>query len=108
MKRILQADPARWRPTLTRLGLEPDAYDPGVPARFFAGLARRHGVPCVDLTPALRAAVADGRAVYFRHDPHWTAEGHRLAAEALRLPVARLLAGAAEPSPEAVPATPPG
>ena len=49
-------------------------------------------VPVVDLAPALREA--EGPERYLRHDGHWSPEGHRVAADALVEPVARLLEGA--------------
>jgi lysophospholipase L1-like esterase len=43
-----------------------------------------HGVPCVALAPAFRAAAAlDSAPLYYRHDGHWTAAGHELAAAEL-------------------------
>jgi phospholipase/lecithinase/hemolysin len=44
----------------------------------------REGVPVFDLVPAFRNAfAADGTWYHFRNDKHWTAAGHRLAAETL-------------------------
>jgi lysophospholipase L1-like esterase len=39
-----------------------------------------HGVPCLALAPAFRAAAANSVPLHFHHDGHWTAAGHRLAA----------------------------
>ena len=41
------------------------------------------GLRYVDLTPRFRAEAADGALLYLPDDPHWTAAGHRLAAQAL-------------------------
>ncbi|HBP16851.1 MAG TPA: hypothetical protein DEA08_03520, partial [Planctomycetes bacterium] len=48
-----------------------------------AGMAAEAGVPCLDLTPALRRAVEVGERPYFALDPHWSPLGHQLAAEAI-------------------------
>jgi hypothetical protein len=37
----------------------------------------------LDLTRRLRAEAASGAVLYLPDDPHWTAEGHRVAARAL-------------------------
>jgi hypothetical protein len=43
-----------------------------------------HDVPCVALAPMFRdAAARDREPLHYRHDGHWTAAGHRLAAKAL-------------------------
>jgi lysophospholipase L1-like esterase len=39
-----------------------------------------HGVPCLALAPAFRAAAGNSAPLHFHHDGHWTAVGHRLAA----------------------------
>jgi hypothetical protein len=45
---------------------------------------RAQGFAVVDLLPALREAAApSGPPLYFEHDPHWTARGHEVAADAL-------------------------
>jgi len=76
------------------------------------GLTERltaQGVLVVDPFEAL-AAAGDGQ-VYFRHDGHWTAQGHRLAAEALARalpPVAPVAAPVVvPPPPSATPAAAP-
>jgi lysophospholipase L1-like esterase len=45
------------------------------------------GIPVVDLREPLRAHAAE--PIYFRHDGHWTARGHRVAAEAIAAALAR-------------------
>ncbi len=41
------------------------------------------GIPCVSLTPALKAEYDRGRRPYFLHDIHWNSVGHKVAAEVL-------------------------
>jgi hypothetical protein len=52
-------------------------------------LLERNGIPCVDVTLALRAAAEAAPSVplYFPGDGHWTPAGHRVAAEAIRGPL---------------------
>jgi hypothetical protein len=47
----------------------------------------------LDLTPALIAAVKDGKLPYYSDDLHWTPDGHLVAAEEIE----RYLSGAARP-----------
>jgi lysophospholipase L1-like esterase len=66
-----------------------NAIDPSRAQRFaFNEFMRRYAkarrLQVVDLLPAMRAANAEApRSLYFRTDGHWTAEGHRVAAETL-------------------------
>lgn len=41
---------------------------------------RRENIPFVSLTGALRAAISQGKQVYFTYDQHWTPEGHEVVA----------------------------
>jgi hypothetical protein len=71
-------DAARWR----HLGVEDPAariaFDRGVTEHLVAS-----GVPCLNLTPELQAAVrAGGERLYHAIDIHWTPAGHRVAADA--------------------------
>lgn len=62
---------------------------------------RREDIPFVSLTTALRAAVSQGKQVYFTYDQHWTPDGHEVVAQAIhRFLVTRLGAEAAEVSHE--------
>ncbi len=40
-------------------------------------------LPFLTLTPALRAAAAEGRQTYYTYDQHWSPVGHAVAAEAI-------------------------
>jgi hypothetical protein len=48
--------------------------------RVFLEYCDARGIPCLSLTEPLRAAVAAGVPAYFTYDPHWTREGHVVAA----------------------------
>ena len=55
-------------------------------ARLRTGLAdlcQGMSVPFVDLVGPFRDASVEGRSLFYRHDLHWNAEGHRLAARIL-------------------------
>ncbi len=65
-------------------GMQGKSWDLDVPQRRIEAWCAAHGVSCVSLAPAFRAAVARGEdALYYHHDGHWTASGHRLAATVL-------------------------
>jgi hypothetical protein len=55
------------------------------PNRRLAEIAERRGIAHLDLLPALRAAARSSPRdrLYFEHDAHWTAEGHRIAGREL-------------------------
>lgn len=51
---------------------------------YLQGITRELGVPTLDLLPAFRSAVHNGKSVYIPWDWHPNAEGHRVAAQAIR------------------------
>ncbi|MCK6555439.1 GDSL-type esterase/lipase family protein [Candidatus Binatia bacterium] len=74
-----QVHPERWAALLREYGDAATTYDVREPNRRLAAFAAAHGVPLLDLTPALTAA---------RNEPlysvlHWTARGHAVAAAAV-------------------------
>ena len=71
-------------PELERTVLGIDEADIEV-QEALAAFARDHGIPYIDLLPALRAARAahPGARLYYPMDRHLTAEGHRIVSEGL-------------------------
>lgn len=71
-----------------------DDWDLDRPAQRLARIAERRGLPMLDLRPALRQAASSGTRLYYPVDVHWTAEGHAVAAQAIRdaLAAARFVA----------------
>jgi lysophospholipase L1-like esterase len=89
-----QVDRRRW-PALVAAGYRMDPAmltDTTVPDRT-AALAARHGAAFADLVGAFRAR--PDQPLYYILDEHWTAAGHRLAADTLADTIAPLLGGAA-------------
>jgi lysophospholipase L1-like esterase len=78
---LIQVDPVRWRAALHRFGLAPQGYDRERPNRLFRRIFNRHGIPCVDLTPAFTAAIRGREEIYYPIDQHLTPAGYRLMAE---------------------------
>jgi acetyltransferase AlgX (SGNH hydrolase-like protein)/GDSL-like lipase/acylhydrolase family protein len=56
-------------------------FDLDKPSREFAALLERHRIPYVNLLPEFRRRQADSPPLYIKGDGHWTAAGHRLAAQ---------------------------
>ena len=61
------------------------------PSHRLASFLSAHQIPYIDLLTDFRAREADLPPLYIRGDAHWTADGHRLAAELLAGPAAVLL-----------------
>ena len=78
-------DPARATGTLSAFGLLDAGATATVdaPARRLTELLDRLGIAACDLTPALTAAEAAGRAPYLRFDGHWSEAGHKVVADAI-------------------------
>jgi hypothetical protein len=78
-----QVDDEAWARYRQAWGRPPDAFDrERVTGEIMDALAEL-GVETVDLLPVFREAHAGGTRLYYRHDPHWTPEGHELAADVL-------------------------
>jgi hypothetical protein len=67
-------------------------FDFDAPWRRMKALLESRGIPWVDLREASIRSGIPVSQLYFADDGHWTAAGHRVAADALTEPVARLLA----------------
>ena len=79
----LQVDEAYWASAVGSLGLDPSRYDRDAPERRLRAIVARLGIDYVEMLGQLRAAGAQGRDLFLRDDIHWSAEGHRIAAEEL-------------------------
>ncbi len=79
----VQVDPERWAAAVKTLELDPADYDPRLPTRIFREMLARHAIPVVEPAQELAARIRGGENLYYRLDRHWTAGGHRLAAEKL-------------------------
>lgn len=79
--------PQRWEATKQKYGLSEDGWDITRLERELAARCRRNAIHFVNPAPAFRAAAARSwfarTPLYFELDPHWTPEGHRLAADVL-------------------------
>jgi hypothetical protein len=66
-------------------GLQGLTLDLELPNRRLNEFLTAEHIPHLDLLPVFRQAAANPQAppLHFRHDGHWTAAGHRLAAEAI-------------------------
>jgi lysophospholipase L1-like esterase len=81
-----QVYPDWWREVVqTYPRMQSETWDLDAPQRHVEAWCAQHGVPCVALAPAFRAAAArGGEPLHYHHDGHWTVAGHRLAASILK------------------------
>ncbi len=75
-----QVDDESWDAHRKAWKLPPDAFDRDHAQRVVGRHLQERGIPVIDLLPILRDAARTGAHLYYGNDPHWTAEGHRLAA----------------------------
>lgn len=78
----LQVNPTLRRDILGRHGLGEDALDLDRPYRLVAEHLESHGVPVLDLRPALTHAEAES-PTYHPRDSHWNTRGNAVAARTL-------------------------
>jgi hypothetical protein len=77
--------------TFEAFGLDPSAVDLDAPAKAVIKAAPI-GMPVLDLSSSMRAVAAE-RAMYLTFDPHWSAQGHAVAAEIMTTAVAQMVQG---------------
>jgi lysophospholipase L1-like esterase len=75
-----QVSDKRWESLQGKLGLSPASRTR--PQELLNAMASALGIESVDLLPVFRAS-SERDALYFEIDGHWTAAGHRVAAEAV-------------------------
>ncbi|MFI5396482.1 MAG: GDSL-type esterase/lipase family protein [Candidatus Binatia bacterium] len=63
--------------------MQNEPWDLDAPQHRMEAWCAQHGVPCLALAPAFRAAAGTGAPLHYHHDGHWTVAGHRLAANEL-------------------------
>ncbi len=85
--------PAVSEPALRNLaesaGVPLEQLDPRRLSRRLGEVCARVGIPCVDPEPAFRA-MPEPEKLYLKHNRHWSAEGHRVAAETIAAKIAEL------------------
>jgi hypothetical protein len=78
-----------WELTRIRYGMD-EKWERGLVVERLGGIAGPAGIPLLDLTPALRREDGAFAGPYYRHDGHWNALGHRVAASELEAFLQRL------------------
>jgi hypothetical protein len=78
--RDLQVSGEEWTDAY-RAAVKGRRLDLDLPSRRLGDIVTRSGGAWVDLLPVFRTSYQTD--LYFKHDVHWTREGHRLAAETL-------------------------
>lgn len=72
-------------------GMRHAALDLEQPSKRLATFLTAHGITVITLLPEFRKRAGNSGALYVQSDAHWTAEGHRLAADLLVGPVSAML-----------------
>jgi hypothetical protein len=75
---IHREDESRWRHLGVRDVEAQIAFD-----EAFVRYLQELGIDCLDVSPDLRRAAAEGRRLYYWLDIHWTAEGNAVVADAV-------------------------
>lgn len=81
-----QVSPQAWERTLAaNPAMQGLTWDLEAPNRRLNKFLEAEHIPHLDLLPVFRQAASqpNAPALHFRHDQHWTAAGHRLAAQAI-------------------------
>ncbi len=81
-----QVSPQAWEGTLAaNPAMQKLSWDLEAPNRRLSNFLSAENIPHLDLLPIFRqfSSQADASPLHLRHDQHWTAAGHRLAAESI-------------------------
>lgn len=81
-----QVYPNEWAQTVARSPqMQSLEWDLDAPNRRLTDFLQHENIPYLDLLPVFKEAATrpNAPALHFQHDQHWTAAGHRLAAEAI-------------------------
>jgi hypothetical protein len=80
-------DQEYWKELKHRYRLSDEGWNPRQVGSELLNICDRLDITCLDPTMEFQAAAAKmrerGKLMYFRHDGHWTAEGHSMAGELL-------------------------
>jgi hypothetical protein len=91
--------PHKWEQALRKLPLMRGAsLDLDEPAKRLSAFLGKHGVPVITLLPEFRSRAPTSQPLYFDNDGHWTAAGHRLAADLVAERVSALLTTKGRPA----------
>jgi lysophospholipase L1-like esterase len=86
--------PGMWQSVVARVpGMREARLDVEKPSRRLSEFLTRHDVPHVALLPMFRSRAPELPFLYVPNDGHWSAAGHRLAAELLGEAVAEWMGG---------------
>lgn len=93
------ASPIAVMPPSVRRGLAPndgELVDPDKPSRLLEQIAQRQDIDFISMVPAFRQRIGESESsfgdLYLNCDGHWTAAGHRLAAETVAPEIAARIA----------------
>ncbi len=75
-----QVEDDAWATYRKRWKLTEDAFERDHAQRVVGAFLEAEGIAACDLLPSFRALAAEGEALYYRVDNHWTAAGHARAA----------------------------
>jgi lysophospholipase L1-like esterase len=79
----LQVDDRLWKAMVRRYRIDESGYDRDLPGKTLASIGERQGFVVVDPLERLRDRMRAGENPFLGDDPHWSAIGHQVAAQAL-------------------------